>query len=385
MNNFLNEEFNLSNYDKANLTKWSAHQEGAKMLPFWVADMDFMIAPAIKEALLAGVKGGRLGYGNVPEELNKVVCERLDRIYGWQVQPSEIIWKMGIVPFLCIISRTFAGLGGEVVVPTPVYYHLFNAPDWGGQRTIRIPFTGQGNTLDFDWVKIESTMKKGVKIFSLCNPHNPGGIVFKESQLNKLGDLCEKYDVLICSDEIHCDLILDENTKHTPIASLNKKLAARTLTLMSPSKSFNLAGLGASFCVVQNKAIHQKLTIAARGILHDPPTLGYRAALAAYKSSDWWLKELIIYLISNRDLVIDFFKDSSFFEVQVPHEATYLAWIESKKISTDKLMDLFLKAGLCLSNGKIFDGDKYFRLNFGCHKKTLLEGLQLIKKSIAKF
>ncbi len=353
-----------------------------KILPFWVADMDFAVAPeicaAIDELVSSGVFGG---YSNLPDELYANLCTRLKNLFDWDVLPNQVIVKLGLVPFLHSISRDFAGKDGKVLVATPAYYHLFNAPDWGGQQTVLMPLKLQDKRYYIDFDQLEAHFKNGVKIFNFCNPQNPSGRVWERNELLKIAELCLKYNVLIVSDEIHSELTF-EGHKHIPIASLGSEIAENCITLYSTSKTFNIPNFGASFCITANLKLKEKIAAAMRGVVPDVSLLGIVATNAALSKADAWKKDLLSYLTNNREIINRFFANKPDFEL-MPTESTYLAWIKAKNIDPAKLNETMLNWGLKISDGKVFKGDGYFRLNFGCPKSRLVAGLNLIEQGLS--
>ena len=240
-----------------------------------------------------------------------------------------------------------------------------------------------GDMWEIDFETFEKAIGERSKLFILCNPHNPLGRIFTRDELHKIAALCENNGLTLCSDEIHCDLLLDTNKSHIPTASLSSNIAERTITLMAPSKTFNVAGLGLSFAVIANDKLRRKFQRAMQGIVPHPNLFGYTAALAAYKHGGEWLEELLDYLRINRDMVYS--RINAMPGLSTTHvEATYLAWIDARDLGVDNPHQFFEKAGVGLSNGIEFFAKGFLRLNFGCPRDMLEEALERMENAIRK-
>lgn len=367
--------------------KWSYF--ATDILPMWVADMDFRSPQPIVDALQARVAQGVFGYGMDSKVLRTVLVERMAQRYGWQIQPEEIVFLPGLVSGLNVVTRAVGAQGDGVVVNPPVYGPFLTAPANQHRTLAAAPLmaTTEGRrlhyTMDFD--ATAAAIAPDSRLFILCNPHNPVGRAWTAGELAQLAALAERHDLVICSDEIHCDLLL-EGARHTPIASLAPEIAARTITLMAPSKTFNIPGLGASFAIVQNPALRKQVEAAATGIVPHLNILGTVAAEAAYTYCDDWLQALLGYLTANRDFAV------RFVEEQLPGinttcpEATYLLWLDCRAAGIEgKPADFFMqKAKVAVNEGAWFGagGEGFVRLNFGCARATLEAGLQMMKAAL---
>jgi cysteine-S-conjugate beta-lyase len=350
-------------------TRWSRY--GADVIPLWVADSDFRAPPAVLDALAERLKHGVLGYTAPPEELRQAIVERLARLYRWRVDPAAIVFLPGVIAGLHHAARVLVAPGERVLLPRPVYHHLKRAPELAPR-----PYGEAPLVLDRGrWVFDESYLKQNsdAKAFYLCNPQNPGGTIFRRDELARLAELTG--DMLIVSDEIHCDLLLDPGKPHVPIACLDADISRRTVTLMSPNKAFNFPSAGCAFAIIENAELRKKF--AADVDLHVMPSagvLGYIAALAAYRHGEPWLQAQVEYLRGNRDLVEKFFGGS------LAHiEATYLAWIDCSGV--DNAWELYLKHGVALSPGAQFGDSRFVRLNFGTQRAVLQKALERIKNA----
>lgn len=282
--------------------KWSCYDQD--VLPMWVADMDFCSPEPVVRALRERVAHGVFGYGTAPSELYEVVTERLLRLYNWHVSPEALIFLPGVVTGFNLTCRAVASPGEGVLVQTPVYYPILYAPANAGLACDEMELTRRPDgryVIDFDL--FEETITAQTRLFILCNPHNPVGRVFRRKELERMAELCLRHDMIICSDEIHCDLVF-QSRQHLPIASLAPEIAERTITLMAPSKTYNIAGLKCSVAVVQNAELREKLNAAKKGLVPGVSVMGYTAALAAYLDGQTWLDEVLRYLEANRDFAL---------------------------------------------------------------------------------
>ncbi|MBW2175957.1 MAG: PatB family C-S lyase [Deltaproteobacteria bacterium] len=355
--------------------KWELYRD-RDIIPLWVADMDFKAPPAVIDALHARVAHGVFGYTVPPGDLVELVVARLQDKYAWEFQPSSIIWLPGLVSGLNLTCRSMGKTGDEVMTLTPIYPPFLTAPGLSGRTLSRVPLVqGEKDEWRLDIDRLEHAFTDRTALFLLCNPHNPTGRIFNRRELTDIAAVCEQHDVVICSDEIHCDLLLDKDKKHIPIASLSPEIADRTITLMAPSKTFNIPGLGCSFAVIPNPELRSRFRRSMYGITPDVNLFGYEAAMAAYRDGHAWLEALIDYLVGNRALVEKVIRETA--GLKVNHvEATYLAWIDARSLAMDSPAAFFENAGVGLSNGKDFGGPGFLRLNFGCPRPTLEKALK---------
>jgi cystathionine beta-lyase len=367
--------------------KWSYF--GHDVLPMWVADMDFVSPQPIIDALQKRVAHGVFGYGSDSPALRAVLVERMQRLYGWEIQPADIVFLPGLVSGLNVVNRAVGEPGSGVVVHTPVYGPFLSAPVNQGRRLQVAPLacTRQGQrlhyTVDFD--RFEAVIDPSSRLFILCNPHNPVGRAFTLAELGQMAEVCERHDLVICSDEIHNDLLMN-GTRHIPIASLSPNIAQRTVTLIAPSKTFNIPGLGASIAIVQNPTLRKQLEAAATGIVPHLNILGMVAAQAAYTQCDDWLLALNAYLTANRDFAIGYLEEHLPTAAVTEPEATYLLWLDCRSLEiSGSPSDFFLKqAKLAVNEGAWFGegGEGFIRLNYGCPRSTLQQGLEQLVQAV---
>ena len=362
--------------------KWEKY-EGRDILPMWVADMDFKVPLAILDTLQQSIEHGILGYTLTPDNLNEIVIEKLDSLYNWKVEKEWILWVPGVVCALNVACAAFGGPKDKILTTTPVYPPFLTAPGNCGKMLTTVPMidVSQRATLDFD--ALEKEFKENTSLFMFCSPYNPCGTVFTKEEINRIVELCAAYDVVICSDEIHSDVVLDGNKRHIPTASVSQTAAMQTITLMAPSKTYNIPGLGCSFAIIPDEGLRNKFKARLRGLIPDVNLLGLFAAKAAYKECDDWLSQLISYLRKNRDIVQDRVNKMPGCKLN-PIESTYLAWIDVRGTGLEDPVLFFEQAGVGLSDGNYFGQKGFVRLNFGCPKSVLEEGLRKMETALEK-
>jgi cystathionine beta-lyase len=350
-------------------TRWERHA-GQDVIPLWVADTDFRAAPAIQQALSKRVEHGVFGYSLPPPELRAAIAERLQRLYGWRIDPSWIVFIPGVVPGLHLAARNLLPAGGHALIPRPVYHHFKRAMELAPRAFTEIPLVLEHGRWVFD---LDALRKAGPGALFLCNPQNPGGTVFRRAELERIVELTGER--LIVSDEIHCDLILEQGLRHVPIASLAPEVSRRTVTLMSANKTFNIPASGCGWAIIEDAALRSAFAADVAGhAIGSPSVFGLAATLAALTQCDDWLAALLAYLRGNRDLLER--------EIGLPMahvEATYLAWIDCATIPN--AAELFLQHGVAVYDGTQFGDPRFIRLNFGTQRKTLEEAIRRIKSA----
>jgi cystathionine beta-lyase len=362
--------------------KWEKYA-GRDVIPLWVADMDFAAPPVVVEALQRRIEHGVFGYTQAPPELVEVIRERLLRLYDWRVEADWLVWLPGLVTGLNVACRAVGAEGDDVLTHVPIYPPFLSAPELSGRQTIRVPLAEKGGRWRIDFELLEQLVTPRSRLFLLCNPQNPTGRVFSRTELGRFAAFCQRHELIICSDEIHCDLILEPACRHRPTASLGPEVAERTITLMAPSKTFNLPGLGCSFAIIGNDALRRRFRRVMAGIVPYVNLFGYTAALAAYRDGGPWLEALLDYLRGNRDLVrqaVDALPGLS----MAPVEATYLAWIDARALDLEDPAAFFEAAGVGLSDGAEFGRPGFVRLNFGCPRPLLVQGLERMASALAE-
>ncbi|HHP7235800.1 MAG TPA: MalY/PatB family protein [Desulfobacterales bacterium] len=362
--------------------KWDKYG-GADVLPLWVAELDFTSPPAVIDALKVRVDHGIFGYTHPPSELVEEVRRMLEVKYRWPVEPEWIVWLPGLVAGLNVTCRAVGGDGDAVITTVPVYPPFLTAPELSRRRKITIPMVCIYDHWQFDRHAFEQALTPDTRLFLFCHPYNPLGRAFGRSELEEIAEICLRHDIVICSDEIHCDLILDPTRVHIPTASLHSEIADRTITLMAPSKTFNIPGLGCSFAVISNANLRKRFKQAMEGIVPHVNLLGFTAALAAYRHGEPWRLALLEYLRENKAQVMaSVGRMPGLKTTEV--EATFLAWIDARDTGIQQPAKFFEKAGVGLSDGAEFGGAGFVRLNFGCPRLILDEALNRMETALRR-
>jgi len=360
-------------------TKWSKYP--ADVLPFWVADMDFAAPPFIRRALQARLDHGIFGYAETPPQLVDAAVAWLATEFGWTVVPEWLVWLPGVVTGLNLACRAIGTPGDSVMINTPIYYPFLSAPSNGGRTAIEVPLVLDSQRWRIDIDAMTAALGARTRLFMFCNPQNPTGRIYERDELIALAKFCEQHDLLICSDEIHCELRLDAERRHIPIATLSDDVASRTITLMAPTKTYNTPGLCCAFAVIPDAALRRRFYDARAGLVPSVGQFAYTAALAAYEDPSDWLPRLIAYLAGNRDALEACV--AALPGVSMTHvEGTYLGWIDIRGLALEHPMRHFETHGLGLSDGAQFHGPGYVRFNFGCPRATLEEGLRRFSNAV---
>jgi cysteine-S-conjugate beta-lyase len=362
-------------------TRWERYA-GRDVIPLWVADTDFRAPAAVLEALAARVAHGVLGYTVPPEALREAIVERAQRLHGWKIEPSWLVFLPGVVPGLHLAARHIVPAGGHALVPSPIYQHFKRALELAGRAHAEIPLALERGRWVLDEERLAASVEPRSRLLFLCNPHNPGGTVFRRDELERLAELAARHELVICSDEIHSELVLDPDKRHVPIASLSADVSRRTVTLTSPSKAFNFPGAGCAWAIIEDESLRRVFSadVVAHAVL-GPSVFGYAAALAALREGDAWLAAQISYLRGNRDLVearLDAMGGVSLAHV----EATYLAWIDCSGLGVADPHAHFLAHGVALSPGAQFGDARFARLNFGTQRARLEQALARIERAV---
>jgi cysteine-S-conjugate beta-lyase len=359
--------------------KWDKYGD-RDILPMWVADSDFAVAPEIQRALHERADHPVFGYTDSPQRLTDLLVARMGERYGWEIDPGWIVYLPGIVGALFLACRAVGEPGDPVYLPQIIYPPFRKAPELNDRVRQPVPMRTEARrmTLDLDWLERQAPQPGQLLLF--CNPQNPGGAVYREAELARIADFADEHDLVVCSDEIHCDLILEAGLRHTPIASLNPQIEQRSITLMAPSKTFNLAGLGCAFAIVPNRMLRAKMKTNPYIVPH-VNIMGYAAAEAAYEFGDEWNRQQCAYLAANRDYLIDAINRIPGLRLG-PIEATYLAWIDISALQLDNPPTFFETAGVGMSAGQDFGDAGFMRLNFACPLSRLEEAVRRIRNAV---
>jgi cystathionine beta-lyase len=355
-------------------------------LPLWVADMDFRAPEPVIQVLQRRVEHGVFGYGAEPCELRDVLVARLQAKYGWRVAPDTLIFLPGVVRGFNLACQALTTPGDGVMLQTPAYPPILHAPSNAQCTSDEMELTRSSDgsyTVDFE--RFEATMSPRTRIFLLCNPHNPVGRVFTRPELECMAELCLKNQVIIVSDEIHCEFVYPGHS-HIPIAALSPEVEQHTITLLAPSKTYNIAGLHCAVAVVPNEHLRETLKASHRGLLGEPDILSYTATLAAYRDCQGWLDDLLVYLRANRDFAYEYIQQSMSGVSMVRPEGTYLAWLDCCRadISGNPQRFFLERANVALNDGADYGrgGEGFVRLNFGCPRTTLLQALERMEQAL---
>jgi len=359
--------------------KWDKYK-GTDVIPAWVADMDFRSPMPVINALKQRVEHGIFGYTSMDDETNKAVIDFIKRHHNWEIKKEWIVWINGVIPGINLACKMI-GDNSEVITTTPIYPHFVTATKNTNKILTQVPMKEINNRWSVDFKEFESKINPACKLFLLCNPYNPGGTVFTKNELEKFCEICTKYDLIICSDEIHADLVINPEVKHIPIASIDDDYAQNIITLMAPSKTFNIAGLQSSFAIIPNKKIRLAFQKELRGMGGNINLLAICATKAAYKDSDERLSNLKKYLLENFKLVKEFIDKNRDLKM-LSSDATFLAWIDCQALHVENPYELFLEYGVGLNDGKRFGDENFVRLNFATTRKNLEEILRRMQKAI---
>ncbi|WP_106479033.1 MalY/PatB family protein [Phytohalomonas tamaricis] len=364
-------------------TKWHRYDED--VLPLWVADMDFAVPQVIQEALAARIAHPVFGYGHAPTSLRETLCHWSHEHYALDIEPDWQQWVPGVVPALHVASMALTEPGEGVLTITPIYPPFLHVAENTGRKTQRAamrPPTEDDPCWRLDFDAIEAAITPGTRLLLWCHPHNPTGRVFDDEELKHLADIIERHDLWVCSDELHCDLILDHQRPHRPLIQREPRLAARTITLWAPSKTFNVAGLTSACAVIPDAKLRARFKKATLGLMPSDNVLGLAASEAAYSGGEPWRQALLAQLRDNVTMIERFVARWPGV-VFAPPEATYLAWLDLRETDMAKANPdvspqqlLLEQARVALSDGADFGWPGFVRLNFGTESSRLEAALE---------
>ena len=378
------------NRQNTNCLKWDARKTyfgSEDVLPMWVADMDFKTPDFIKQAIIEHAQQDILGYSLKPDSFYDSIINWQKRRHGWDIKKEWIATSPGVVAAVSLSVLCMTAPNDKIIIQPPVYHPFYFVVRDNGRQLLTNALQSNGTRFFIDFEDLEGKAKDGAKMLILSNPHNPGGMVWTKDELNKLADICEKHDMLILSDEIHCDLVF-KKFKHTPLASLNERIAARTITAIAPSKTFNIAGMSTSVVIIPNQELMAKYKKILETIHVSPHNiLGITALEAAFTHGDQWVEELMDYLQTNVWYV------KAFLERYIPEiklmepEATYLLWMNCEGLGLDdQELKRFMidKAKLGLNHGSMFgiEGALHVRMNVACPQILLEQGLEQLLEAV---
>jgi cystathionine beta-lyase len=359
----------------------------AEVIPMWVADMDFNTPDFIIDALADRLEHKILGYSFRPPEYFSSIIEWSAKRHDWRIEKDWICFSPGIVPALNFCTLAYTNPGDSIIVQPPVYFPFFSAVESHGRRLIYNNLKESGGNWEIDFENLRNSIDEKTKMIFLSNPHNPLGRVWFPDELSELVDICLENNILIVSDEIHCDLILP-GFRHTPVAGLSEKAAGITITCLAPSKTFNLAGMSTSSLIISDPTLRKSFNSLIEKLhVGNGNIFGSQASVAAYTHGGEWLDELIIYLESNINYVIDYLRDRIPEIIPLRTEATYMIWLNCKSLGMTgkELQNFFVtKAGVGMNEGSTFGpgGEGYMRMNLACPMKTVARAMDQIEKAI---
>lgn len=364
------------------------------VIPMWVADMDFPIAKPVTEALRKRTEHEFYGYSYIRPSLLETIVSRMQKKYGWKIQPEWIVFTPGVIPALNAAIRAFTHPGDEIVLQDPVYHPFWSTVEQNGCRTVANPLLLNNGRYEFDLDDLEKkfTGREGmrspsrIKMMILCNPHNPIGRVWTKQELTAVGKIILNHDSIMISDEIHCELLF-KGQKHVPFASISDEFEQNSVVCQGDSKTFNLAGVPASTIIIPNAKLRNAYNNARSGILPQPDIFGMVALEAAYREGDEWLEQVRDYLQRNLDFMLAFFKERIPKLSVIKPEGTYLVWIDCRRLGLDDtaLRAFFReKARVGLDDGYIFgsSGTGFQRMNIACPRTILEKALQQIAAAV---
>lgn len=362
--------------------KWDRYA-GRDILPLWVADSDFLSPPAVIEALEARIRHGVFGYGAPSAGLNEAAAAVCADEWGWEVDPDWFVWLPGLVCGINVTCRAVSESGSGVASTTPVYPPFLSAPKLMDRRLVTVPLAGDNEAgWSVDAGRLDRGLADDASLLLWCHPHNPVGRAWRREELEAVAEACLRRRTVICSDEIHAQLILEEGVKHVPMAALGPEVAARTITLLAPSKAFNVAGLGCSLAVIPDEGLRRRFKRAKAGIVPGVNVLGLAAAEAAWRDGAAWLAAQNAYLRGNRDHLAD--RLAAIPRVTMaPVEATYLAWLDVRGLGLENPAAHFEAHGLGFSDGKEFAGPGFVRFNFACPRSVVTEACDRLERAVA--
>lgn len=383
------------NFDKiidrsySNSAKWNADEikKNGDILPMWVADMDFKVADEILEALGEPIKHGILGYNIIPDSFYDTIINWIDKKHNWKIDREWISFLPGIVPGISVATNEFTDEGEEILIQPPVYHPFYRVAENNNREIVenQLKFVDDKYLMDFKDMKNKIT--ENTKLAVLCSPHNPVGRVWKRGELEEFGKICVDNDIIIVSDEIHNDLILKDH-KHIPTAVVSDEIMMNTITFMAPSKTFNIPGLYASVAIIPNDTIRERFNERlSKWEMGGANTFSLAGFTAAYNHGEEWLDQALEYIEENINFAVNYINRNIDGVKTYKPDGTYLMWLDFNATgkTSKELENLLLNKGqVMLNNGEMFGpgGEGFFRLNVGCPKAMLEDGLKRIKKAI---
>ena len=365
--------------------KWDRYA-GRDVIPTWVADMDFAAPDVVLDAIRSRVDHGVFGYTDMPPGFAPALCQHLERRHGWHVEPDWITSTPGVVNGLAITARLCSKPGDGIISFTPVYPPFLSLPGLAGLESIRVPLAESATAWTIDWDHLDASITPTTKLFWLCHPHNPTGTVFGKAELLRLAEFAARHDLTVVSDEIWSDLLLDEDhggSRHVPFGSLDHAKARDCITLVAPSKTWNLAGLGCAAAICRDRSILKNWRVAGGGLVPMITPLGYAAAEAAWQHGEAWRQRLVVLLRQHRELAAEAVAAIPGLAAVRP-ESTFLFWINCRGTGVADPQAACEAAGIGPSDGKDFGFPGFLRLNTGCPTDRFQEILRRLSRAFHK-
>mgnify|MGYP001583511910 FL=1 len=367
----------VTNRHHTHALKWDKYSED--IIPLWVADMDFESPPVIIEALHERISHGIFGYTRPSADWAQVVVDYYETQHNWKIQPEWVVWVPGVVASLNLACLSLSADKDTVLTPDVIYPAFHNSPRQSHKTAHKLPMTYAQKRLRVDLERLPEAPAEAAKLMLFCNPQNPGGCVYSRQELEQIDAYCQAHNLVLVSDEIHADLILEADKKHIPYGQVSDYAEQNCVVLGAASKTFNLAGLACSWAVIPNAGLREKFINVKQGIVSEINPLGFEATMTALSKAQDWRHELLIYLRANRDYLAQEFATIKGIEM-LPMESTYLAWIDVSALNLEDPPAFFEAAGVGMSPGAGFNDQRFMRLNFGCQRALLEEAIRRIRK-----
>lgn len=360
--------------------KWDKYDES--IIPLWVADMDFQVSPEIQQALEERIAHGIFGYTRPDLEWAQVVVDYYQHTHNWAIKPEWIVWVPGVVASMNLACKAWSPEHDKVLTPEVIYPHFHSAPGNNNKACLLMPMTYDQGRLRVDLEALPADPGKDAQVMLFCNPQNPGGCVYTKAELEAIDAYCQQHKLILVSDEIHADLILDEDKKHIPYGTISDHALNNCMVLGAASKTYNVAGLACSWAVIPNDDLRTSFQKAMHGIVSEINPLGYLATITALQTGSEWQSQLLDYLRGNRDYLAQEFAAIEGINM-LPLESTFLAWVDVSELGLDNPPAFFEAAGVGMSPGAGFNDSNFMRLNFGCQRAVLEEAISRIKQALA--
>lgn len=364
-------------------TKWLKFSDN-EVIPMWIADMDFSCPEEITNAMHKHLDKGVFGYTDTPESLTEIFIKKIKENSGWEIKKEWVVWVPGGVVGLNVACKTTLAPGEIVMVPSPIYAPFTEAPENMERGFIKTDLKDVNGRLELDFESVKDLLSEDTKMFSFCNPHNPGGTVFRTEEIEELSRICKEKNIIVCSDEIHSDLVLEEGATHIPFASFDDYNLENSITITGPCKTYNLAGFPIAAAVIPNNELRSDFQRNTKGIVSHIDSMAFVAAEAAYSNGEKWHSELLNYLKLNREILLQGIREIEGLSLTGP-EAGFLGWIDCRESGLENPGNFFIEeAKVGVHDGAWFGNKDYVRINFGCPSSVLEEALLRIKKAFSQ-